>query len=82
MGTPTSSPKAKPVTSKMVVAVLIDARKSLGWSHETLASATKLHRSTISLIESGKREPTLRTVLKMTQAMGLKLGTILRDLEL
>lgn len=69
------------LSSAEVVAELTAIRKKLGLSHETLASMTKLHRSTISLIESGKREPTLRTVLRLTDALGVKLSDILRKLE-
>ena len=65
-------------TSAQIIADLTTARKAQGLSHETLAAMTKLHRSTISLIESGKREPTLRTLLKIAAALNVKLSDILK----
>ena len=75
------SPKPSGLTSAHVVAELMAIRKKQGLSHETLATMTKLHRSTISLIESGKREPTLRTVLRLSTALDVKLSDILKKLE-
>lgn len=50
-------------------------------SHEALAKAAGVHRSTISLIESKKRIPTILTCLKISKALGLSLGRAIIDAE-
>jgi transcriptional regulator with XRE-family HTH domain len=69
------------VTTEMVIRELINRRKELGLSHDVVAERTKLHRSTISLIESGKREPTLRSILKIADALNISLKNILQLIE-
>jgi transcriptional regulator with XRE-family HTH domain len=64
-----------------VVARLKEARKEKEWSHDALARKTGLHRSAISLIESGKRQPTLLTCEKIAQALGISLGRIIAEAE-
>jgi DNA-binding XRE family transcriptional regulator len=56
-------------------------RKELKISHEKLAIATKLHRSTIGLIESKKRIPSLLTAMKICNALGISLGSIIFKYE-
>jgi len=60
-----------------VIDQLIMRRKELGISHEKLALKVKLSRSAIGLIESKKRNPTLLTVLKICDALGISLGEML-----
>jgi transcriptional regulator with XRE-family HTH domain len=48
-------------------------------SHEKLAEKCGLDRSTISLIESGKRTPTILTYLKICKALDLKGSKIFID---
>ena len=50
-------------------------------SHDKLANATGLSRPAISLIESGKRQPTLLTCIKIATALGLSLGELLIKAE-
>ena len=64
------------IASKLVDE-LIRLRKEQGLSHEKLAEMTGLHRSTISLIESKKRNPTVITCLKICKALELELHTVL-----
>lgn len=54
-----------------VIERLKQARLDQNLSHEKLAEKTKLHRSTISLIESRKRQPTLLTCLKIAEALNV-----------
>lgn len=61
----------------LVVKQLADIRKEKGLSHETVATHAGIHRTTISLIESGKNQPTLLTLLKITQALECDLGAII-----
>lgn len=60
-----------------VVRELIAARKKQKLSHEMIAEKTGLHRTTIGVIEAGKRQPTLLTCLKISHALGVDLGKII-----
>lgn len=64
-----------------VVEALIERRLSLGLSHEKLGELCGLHRSTISLIESRKRQPTLITCIKIAYALGYNFSDILAKAE-
>jgi DNA-binding XRE family transcriptional regulator len=64
-------------TVRLVVEQLKKARKDLGLSHEAVAARVKLNRSAISLIEAGKRQPTLLTCLKIAQALDIELGAVI-----
>ena len=56
-------------------------RKGQGLSHEKLAQKTGLNRSAISLIESKKRIPTILTCFKITRALDVSLGQLIRKIE-
>lgn len=51
---------------------LVTARKAAKISQEDLAFKCGLHRTAISLLERGKREPRASTLLKLTSALGEK----------
>lgn len=61
------------------IARLKEIRLEQGLSHEKLAEKTKLHRSTISLIESNKRQPTLLTCIKIADALNVSLADIIKS---
>lgn len=48
---------------------LVQARKARGFSQEELASRCGLDRTFISMIERGKRTPTLSTIIKLSIAL-------------
>lgn len=62
------------------VSGLIDSftaeRKKQGLSHEALANKCGLHRSTISLIESKKRMPSILVCMKIAKALNIKLAKL------
>lgn len=60
-----------------VINSLKEERKKKNMSHETIAEISGLHRSTISLIESRKREATLLTLLKIADALECDLGQLI-----
>jgi transcriptional regulator with XRE-family HTH domain len=45
-------------------------RRSAGLSQEDLASASGLHRTEISLLERGARDPRLTTISRLAHALG------------
>ena len=53
-------------------------RKEKGLSHEKLATLSGLNRSTISLLESKKRIPTILTCLKIADALETTLHDLLK----
>ena len=63
-----------------IVARLKEIRLEQNLSHEKLAEKTKLHRSTISLIESRKRQPTLLTCFKIAEALDVDLADLIKAL--
>ena len=60
---------------------LKEARLEQGLSHEMLAVAAKLDRSTISLYESGHRIPTITSALRVAHALNLSLSELLSQVE-
>ena len=64
-----------------VVLQLLERRKEQKLSHEKVAQLSKLHRSTISLTETRKMQPTLLTLLKMSQALDCDLSRLLAKAE-
>lgn len=64
-----------------IVARLAGARKSQDVSVNRLHKLTGLSRRAISLIEQGERRPTIHSVLAITDALNLKLSTVLLEVE-
>lgn len=64
-----------------VVKALIHARKEQKLSHETVAEKCGLHRTTIGMIESGKNQGTLLTLLKIANALECDLGDLISKAE-
>jgi transcriptional regulator with XRE-family HTH domain len=50
---------------------LFMARRRLGVSQEALAGFAGLHRTEVQKLEAGKREPQLRTIVKLAHALGV-----------
>lgn len=56
-------------------------RESLGLSQEILAEKTGLHRTYISGIERGIRNPSLKNVAKISQALNIPLKDLFKDVS-
>jgi transcriptional regulator with XRE-family HTH domain len=54
-------------------------RESKNWSQEKLSEKADLHRTYISQIESGKRNPTLLIVQQLAEALGVKPSKLLEE---
>lgn len=52
-------------------------RDELGMSQETFADHANIHRTYISDIERGARNPTIAVVEKIAKALGVKAGQLL-----
>jgi transcriptional regulator with XRE-family HTH domain len=54
-------------------------RQSKGWSQEEFAHEAGLHRTYVSDLERGARNPTITVVDKLAVALGVPVGTLLND---
>ena len=56
-------------------------RVQLGFSQEKLAERASLHRTYVSDVEAGKRNPSLASIQRLTLALGASLGAIFASVE-
>lgn len=61
--------------------ILQEKRKSKNFSQEKLAKLTGLDRTFISLVENGKRSPSLSTILKISSALGISPSDLFLEFE-
>ena len=54
-------------------------RREKGWSQEELAERSGLHRTYVSGVERGVRNPTITVVDKLASTLGEKAGVLLGD---
>jgi transcriptional regulator with XRE-family HTH domain len=76
---PTHKPGSPP--AQRLGANLRAARHGAGLSQETLGFEAEVDRAAISVYERGGRGPNLRTVLKLSRALGLRPSALLADVE-
>lgn len=69
--------RAEAITHELIKLFAAE-RKKQGLSHQKLADSAGVHRSTISLIETGKRVPTILVCLKLAMALNLSLDNLLK----
>jgi transcriptional regulator with XRE-family HTH domain len=58
-----------------------ELRAKQGFSQEAFADRCGLHRTAMSLIERGKRVPSLRTLLTLSQGFGISVSELLKDVD-
>ena len=56
-----------------VIQAMIDARKAAGLTQKQLADTTGIAQSDISKLETGSANPSLRTLQRLAQGMGMKM---------
>jgi transcriptional regulator with XRE-family HTH domain len=56
-------------------------REAAGLSQEALADAARLHRTYISLLERGRRMPSIEVVKKLATALGTTMASLMEELE-
>jgi transcriptional regulator with XRE-family HTH domain len=57
------------------------ARTAKGLSQETLAFASGMHRTEVSLLERGLREPRLGTLVRLARALKIRPAELLRGIR-
>jgi transcriptional regulator with XRE-family HTH domain len=67
--------------ASVVVRQLREKREKLGLSMNAVAKRAKLSHSMISRVEHELRRPTLDTLLRMTEAMGIELWPLIKKAE-
>jgi len=58
-----------------------ELRAKQNFSQEAFADHCGLHRTAMSLIERGKRVPSLRTLLTISSGFGITLSELLRGID-
>ena len=71
--------KAEKEVAKFVK-ILTKIRKEKNVSHEKLAAKAGLSRGIISTTESGKSSPTLRTIIRICDALNIKPSDLLKQI--
>jgi transcriptional regulator with XRE-family HTH domain len=71
----------KKILSDAVIKVVKEYRKSSKISQYDLAQTSQLDRGFISLIEIGKRQISLYTLLKLSKGLGIKASELVEKLE-
>jgi len=61
--------------------VLKEVRTQKNISQNELANLAELDRTYISLLERGLRQPTIETVFKLSEALGLKASSLIQKIE-
>ncbi|MEW4210697.1 helix-turn-helix transcriptional regulator [Priestia megaterium] len=61
--------------------VLQEMRKKRKMSQEKLALQSNLDRTYISMLERGARKPTITTVFKLAQVLGIKPSQLIEKVE-
>jgi len=56
-------------------------RKQRGFSQEAFADHAGLHRVAVGWIEQGKRVPSLKTLVKISQGFGISLSELLKGVD-
>lgn len=56
-------------------------RKSRGFSQEKFAEITGLHRTYISCLERGNKNPTLCTLMSLAKALDISVSELIKDLD-
>lgn len=70
-----------PYFAEMLGQELRKARQSRGLTQEEVAARAGLSREYISIIERGKRSPTIDVLLRVCRAIGVQASAILRKVE-
>jgi transcriptional regulator with XRE-family HTH domain len=65
--------KAIPILNKLGHHITV-LRKLRGWSQEELANYSGLHRTYISSLERGHRNPTITSIHSIASALGISLS--------
>lgn len=58
-----------------------ELRKKRGFSQEAFADHVGLHRVAVGWIEQGRRVPSLKTLVKISQGLGISVSELLKGVD-
>lgn len=67
--------------STLVIQLLAEARQQQNLTMEELADHASVHRTYIGLLERGERQPTLDVVVRLADALGIRLSNLIQQAE-
>ena len=59
-----------------IIQALIDARRQSGLTQKELAERTGIHQADISKLENGTANPSIRTLRRLADGMGMKMKLV------
>jgi len=65
-------------TTETVRRNIVKFRQKKGWTQEKLAFEAELSKAGMCVIESGQRSPTINTLEKIAEALGVKVCDLFR----
>lgn len=69
------------LSSEIVGKVIAEYRVKKNISQEVLSGFAGIARTHLSMIENGKRKPTLETFYRICQSMGVKPSVVMEEIE-
>ena len=69
---PTTRPRPPKKVARALAIRIKELRDKKGWSQERLAEESEIHRTFIAGIEVGGRNPSLATLARLADALGVK----------
>jgi transcriptional regulator with XRE-family HTH domain len=69
------------MSQRLFAANLRRCRRAAGLSQEALGFRARLHRTEISLLERGERDPRLTTIVRLADALGVEPGRLLEGTD-
>ena len=66
---------------QLVGRIIAERRQRMGLSQEVLSGLADIGRTHLSAIERGERKPTLETFYRLCGALGIKMSTLMTDIE-
>lgn len=66
---------------QVVGKVIAEYRNKKGLSQEVLSGLADIGRTHLSAIERGERKPTLETLFRISNALGVKMSDIVSEIE-
>lgn len=57
------------------------AREAKGWTQETLAFEAGVSRNYVSILERGKKSPTVNVLIRVCKALGVKASGVIARVE-
>ena len=76
-----SRPAAIPTEEELFGEVMRELRKEKGLSQEKLAFASDYHPTYISMLERGKKSPSLKAIMSLARALNTNGSVMLRRVE-